>query len=179
VEVNVEFVLPILNFLVYIGIGCIVLGILMVLGILKGNAGIIGNTVGGIFVIAVGIFVIFLKSPGTITVGENQLTLKVPLYKAKIIKEEDIGKIWIEDLEGSQWWPARKTSGTNVGKVRSGWFKLKNGRKAFLVLYGKKAVCLETEDGRLYLIGTPDFDKLAEAVRAGFPQLSIIGVPIR
>ena len=174
-----EFVLPNLNFLIYIGIGCIVLGILISLGILKGNAGIVGNLVGGLFVIAVGIFVISLKSPGKIVVDQDQLRLKVPLYKAKVIHEKDIKKAWIEELDDSEWRPQRKTNGTSVGKIRTGWFKLRNGRKAFLVLYGLKAVCIEMEGGQLYLIGTRDFDRLTDALRTTIPQLSIVGVPIR
>jgi hypothetical protein len=179
VEEAMEFLLPNLKFLVYIGIGCIVLGVLLVLGILKGNAGVLGNMIGGIFVIAVGIFVITLKSPGKITVEQDQLMLKVPLYKTKIISEKEISRIWIEDLNESEWRPVRKTSGTNAGKVRSGWFKLKNGRKAFLTLYGKKAVCIEMEDGALYLLGTQDFDRFVGTVRLSIPQLSLVGIQTR
>ena len=174
-----EFVLPPLNFLVYIGIGCIVLGVLLVLGILKGNAGVLGNLFGGLFVIALGIFLISLKSPGKISVDQDQLKLKVPLYSDKVIHEKDIKKAWIEELDDSEWRPQRKTSGSSIGKIRSGWFKLRNGRKAFLVLYGLKAVCIEMEGGQLYLIGTRDFDRFTDALRITIPQLSIVGVPIR
>jgi hypothetical protein len=173
-EAGVEFVLPTLKFLIYIGIGCIVLGILLVLGILKGNAGILGNFLGGLFVIALGIFLITLKSPGTIVVDQEQMVLKVPLYKAKVINAQEVEKAWIEDLENSEWRPMRKTSGTSAGKFRSGWFKLKNGRKAFLILYGMKAICIEMEGGELYLIGIKDFDRLADALRATIPQLSMV-----
>lgn len=174
-----EFVLPTLNFLTYIGIGCIVLGVLLILGILKGNAGVIGNILGGLAVIAVGIFVITLRYPGKITVESDQLIVKVPLYKAKIIEEGAVRRIWVEDLQNSEWRPVRKTSGTNIGRIRSGWFKLKNGRKAFLVLYGKKAVCIEMEGGAIFLLGTEDFDRFVDVVRMHIPQLSPVGVPLK
>ena len=174
-----EFVLPTLNFLTYVGIGCIVLGVLLILGILKGNAGVVGNILGGVAVIAVGIFVITLKYPGKITIEPDHLVLKVPLYKAKLIEEAAIRRIWIEDLDNSAWRPVRKTSGSNFGKVRSGWFRLKNGRKAFLVLYGMKAICIEMDGGQLFLLGMKDFDRFEEAVRLNIPQLSPVGVPIK
>ncbi len=167
-----EFMLPAVPALRLIGLGTLVLGVLIIFGIFYGRRHPANYVVGSVICIALGIFLLTLKSVGSITISNDELILKAALSKTQVIRASDIRKIWIEDLAGSAWRPGRRQSGTAIGKLRTGRFTLHNGRKAFLVLQGKRALILETDKEAVYLIGVEDFTDLLDAVRSLWPEMA-------
>jgi len=169
-----EFVLPGLKLLTYFGIGTIVLGILLLLGIIWGRQGPLSYIFGCIICVALGIFLLTIKNSGKIILNEDSISLHSPLNKSFILQPDSLTKAWVEDLQNSEWKPVRKKSGTAAGNIRSGWFILKNGKKAYVALQGWKALCFETGDGRTALIGVADFDLLLTEIRNRYPQISTL-----
>jgi hypothetical protein len=166
-----EFVLPGFKFFVYVGIGMIVLGLLVLLGIFKGSRSPLNYILGGLICIVMGIFFLTNKMTGSIVVSPDQLTLKAALTKTQVIPDDAIKKAWIEDLRDSEWRPVRKQSGTAIGSIRTGWFSLQNGRKAYLILQGDRALCIEAEQPHVFLIGLEEFDLFLNQAKAEMPVL--------
>jgi len=169
-----EFMLPGLKLLTYFGIGTIVLGVLLLFGIFRGRQGPLSYILASIICVAMGIFLISIKNSGKIVLNEDSISLHSPLTKSFVIDPDTVEKVWVEDLQNSEWKPVRKRSGTAAGDIRSGWFTLKNGKKAYIALQGWKALCLETGDGRTALIGIADFNVLLSEVRKRYPNLSAL-----
>lgn len=166
-----EFMLPGLKILTYTGIGLIVLGALIFLGIFRGRRSPLNYILGGIICIAMGILFLSIKSTGSITVTKDQLTLKASLTKTQVINADEIKRAWVEELDESEWRPAKKRSGTAAGNICTGWFTLHNGRKAYLVLQGNRALIIEAEQEYVFLIGVENFDSFLEKVRKEMPKL--------
>ncbi len=167
-----EFALPAVPALKLIGLGVVVLGGLVIFGIFYGRRHPANYVAGSVICIILGIFLLTLKSAGSITLTGDELVLKAALSKTQVIRANDIRKIWIEDLAGSAWRPRRRQSGTAIGKLRTGRFTLHNGRKAFLVLQGERALILETDKEAVYLIGVENFTDLLDAVKSLWPELA-------
>jgi len=167
-----EFALPATLFLKLIGLGIILLGILILGGLFRGSRSPLNYLVGSVICIALGIFIFTLRSPGSITLTEEEMVLKAALCKTQVVKFSDIQNIWVEDLTDSPWRPIHKESGTAVGDIRTGWFRLRNGRKAYLVLQGERGVCFEAGGDHLFVIGTENFDALWAALKIRLPGLS-------
>ncbi len=167
-----EFILPTVKLFTYVGIGMIVLGALVFIGIFKGSRSRLNYIIGGIVCIAVGIVMLTVKTAGSITVNEDQITLKAALKKTQVIQVDDIKKAWIEELENSEWQPVKKRSGSAIGKIRAGWFTLKNDRKAFLVLQGNRALCIEADQEHVFLVGIEEFDSFLSQIRSEMPKLA-------
>ncbi len=167
-----EFILPTVKLFTFVGIGMIVLGALVFIGIFKGSRSRLNYIIGGIVCIAVGIFMLTVKTAGSITVNEDQITLKAALTKTQVIQVDEIKKAWIEELENSEWQPVKKRSGSVIGKIRTGWFTLKNGRKAYLVLQGNRALCVEADEEHIFLVGIEEFDLFLSQIKSEMPKLA-------
>lgn len=167
-----EFILPTLKLFTFMGIGMIVLGALVFIGIFKGSRSRLNYIIGGIICIAIGIVMLTVKTAGSITFTEDQITLRATLIKTQVIRVDDIKKAWIEELENSEWQPVKKRSGSAIGKIRAGWFTLKNGRKAYLVLQGNRALCLEAEQEHVFLVGIEEFDSFLSQIKSEMPKLT-------
>ena len=167
-----EFLLPAIKLLTYLGIGLIVIGILMFLEIIKGRKGKTQRRIGAVICIIFGLFLMLQKSSGKIVIEENRLILKSTFLKSRTIPVEEIERAWIEDLTGSQWEPVRRKGGTAGSGVRSGSFGLRNGRSAFVVLQGNRALCIETGDGQLALLGLKDFEDFLSRIKSRLPRLN-------
>lgn len=167
-----EFILPTLKLFTYMGIGMIVLGALVFIGIFKGSRSQLNYIIGGIICIVIGIVILFVKTAGSITVTEDQLILKATLTKTQVIQVDDVKKAWIEELDNSEWRPVKKKSGSAIGKIRSGWFILKNGRKAYLVLQGNRALCIEADQEHIFLVGIEEFDLFLSQIKSEMPKLA-------
>ena len=167
-----EFILPTVKLFTYLGIGMIVLGALVFIGVFRGSRSHLNYIIGGIICIAMGIVILFNKTAGSITVAEDQMTLKAALTKTQTIRVDEIKKAWMEELENSEWRPVKKKSGSAIGKIRTGWFTLKNGRKAYLVLQGDRALCIEADQERVFLVGFEDFDPFLSQLKSGIPKLA-------
>ncbi len=167
-----EFILPTVKLFTFVGIGMIVLGALVFIGIFKGSRSRLNYIIAGIVCIAVGIFMLTVKTAGSITVNEDQITLKAALTKTQVIQVDEIKKAWIEELENSEWQPVKKRSGSVIGKIRTGWFTLKNGRKAYLVLQGNRALCVEADEEHIFLVGIEEFDLFLSQIKSEMPKLA-------
>jgi hypothetical protein len=167
-----EFILPTVKLFTYMGIGMIVLGALVFIGIFKGSRSRLNYIIGGIICIALGIIMFTIKTAGSITVNEDQITLKAALTKTQAIRVDDVKKAWIEELENSEWRPVKKKSGSAIGKIRTGWFTLKNGRKAYLVLQGNRALCIEADQEHIFLVGIEEFDLFLSQIKSEMPKLT-------
>jgi hypothetical protein len=148
-----------------LGIAEIVLGVLLLMGLLRGSrSGTIGRTIGGIALIAFGIFFLTIRDMGEIRMEEGVMHLKVPFQRDRIVTTADIvGVREIDFSGGSEFRPVKKISGGNAGDVRTGWYKLANGEKAFLTVKGKRALYMETSLGFPVLAGAPDFEAFSAA----------------
>jgi hypothetical protein len=167
-----EILLPEIKLLTYLGIGLIAIGILAIRGIFRGSRSKFNYVVGSLICIGLGILILSSKSTGSITVTEDSLKLKALLSKTQIIKTEDIKRAWVEDFEDSQWRPISRSSGTSLGNLRTGWFRLQNGSRAFCIVEGEKGLFVETHNGRIYLIGLEDFDPFIRQVKSHSSKLS-------
>ena len=89
---------------------------------------------------------------------------RVPFQKDKVIETADIRRVTAVNTfttEGMK--PTRKISGGNIGDVRTGWFRLESGEKAFLTLEGPRALYIETTLGFNALVGCDEFEEFEEA----------------
>ena len=166
-----EILLPAMKLMTYIGIGLIAIGILSLRGIFRGSRSKFNYFVGAFICFVLGIFFLTLKSSGSIKVTEDTLTLKAILSKTQVVQTDKIQRAWVDDLQDTEWRPISKSSGTTLGNLRTGWFRLQNGRKAFLVLEGERALFIEAENDRVFLIGVEDFDPFIRQVKKNSSRL--------
>lgn len=161
-----EILLPVIKLMTYIGIGLIAVGILAIRGIFRGSRSKFNYIIGAIICFALGIFLLTMKSSGSITITEDSLTLKAILSKTQVVETEKIQRAWVDDLQDTEWRPVGRSSGTALGNLRTGWFRLQNGRRAFLILQGERALFIEAENGRMFLIGVEDFESFIQKVKS-------------
>jgi len=168
------YTLPALKFVATAGIAVVVLGCLMLLGILRGRQSPLSYMLGGAVCIAIGLWVYHLRTPGRVTVDDGKLVIKVPMYRERVVTGEIVERAWTEQLgPESPWRPVKKKSGTATRTVCSGHFELANKRKAFVLIEGKRVLCIETKQGELYQVGIPDFERL---VRLFSEQVHPVGL---
>ena len=73
----------------------------------------------------------------------------------------------------SPYLPVKKKSGASVKNFKSGWFQLKNGERAFLLLQGQKGIYIKTTNGDAYLIGIKNFDLLVDKFKQNMKNNSL------
>ncbi|MFC2168303.1 PH domain-containing protein [Acidobacteriota bacterium] len=168
-----EFILPAPKLLLYLGIGLIMLGILVFFGVIKGRKSELSRKIGAVITIIIGIILFLQKNSGKIIVEEDQFTLKALYFKTLSIKIDNIQKIWIQDLQNSEWKPVKRKAGTSLEGISSGRFSLQNGQSAFVVLDGYRALCIETKDGHLALFGVEEFDEFIDKIKSFMPHIQI------
>jgi hypothetical protein len=171
-EKQMEILLPAIKIMNYVGIGLVAIGILAIRGIFRGSRSKFNYFVGSLICFGLGIFFLTMKSSGSILVTENSLTLKAMLSKTRVIETKDIQRAWVENLQDSEWRPISRKSGTALGNLRLGWFRLHNGHRAFLVLQGEQGLFIEAKNDRLFLIGIEDFDKFIKQVKSHSSRLN-------
>ena len=157
-----DYAFPTIWIAKYAGMMTVVLGVLLLLGIAFGRESPLNYIFAAIVCIATGLFVVlWISKGGTLKIENQKLTLKIPMYKTKIITTNEIAEVRIVEIDSeSPYRPARKRSGTATKAFKSGWFTLKNKEKAFVALEGQKALYIKTQNGALLLIGIKDFDRL-------------------
>ena len=166
-----EVLIPAFKLMTYIGIGLVAIGILAIRGIFRGTRSKANYAIGALICFALGFYFLTMKSSGSIKVTEDSLTLKVILSKTQIVQSNDIQRAWVDDLEDNEWRPISRSSGTSLGNLRTGWFRLHNGRRAFLVLQGERALFIEAANDRVFLIGVEDFDTFIRQVKSSSNKL--------
>ncbi|MCK4350003.1 MAG: hypothetical protein KAX13_04055 [Candidatus Krumholzibacteria bacterium] len=161
-----SFVFPGIKAFMIMGIAEIVAGALILLGLLRTKKGFIARLLGGITLIAFGIFFVAMRSVGEIHIDEGRMHLEAPLMKDKVITSGDIRSVREIDIFETQGMrPVRKISGGKAGDVRTGWFKLSSGRKAYFMLEGRRAFYIETSLGFDAIVGAYDFEAFEAAFR--------------
>lgn len=149
-----------------VGIIEIVIGVLLLAGLLKSRSGALARIVGGAVLIAFGILFVNLRSFGEIRFTEGAMHLEVPFQRDKVIAAADIVNAReINIALDGELRPARKLAGGKVGDIRTGWFKLADGTKAFLALEGVRALYIETTLGFPVMAGVEDFEAFEESFR--------------
>ena len=87
-------------------------------------------------------------------------------YGEFLIKWETIDESFIvDDLKNSEYRPVLRTNGYSLGDVRFGWFKLKNGKSAQVVLQIRTKCLVVFSGNKTYLFGPEDFDTFIQAVQ--------------
>ncbi len=157
-----EYVFPTISVLKYSGILIIVIGILMMLGVSFGRKNPLNYIFGSVFSIALGLFFLnTLSKGGTIKIDDDMIRLKIPIFREKVILKDRIESAEFIDLNRDVAYQLKKRkSGTSVENFNSGWFVLNNGEDAFVLLAGSKALLIRDRDGRNYMIGMKDMQKL-------------------
>ena len=90
--------------------------------------------------------------------------LKVPFGRDKVVTASDIVSVHeVNIATNDAVRPVRRISGGELGDIRTGWFKLANGRKAFLALEDVRGLFIETTLGFPVLVGPKDFEEFEEA----------------
>jgi hypothetical protein len=75
----------------------------------------------------------------------------------------------VSDLSASAYALRVRTGGTSLGDFRAGWFRLADGRKAFVTTELRdRALVIET-DGMTWVFGPRDFDAFVAQVRRYVP----------
>jgi len=69
----------------------------------------------------------------------------------------------IDWQESRDFEPTLKTNGASTGNYKVGWFKLRNGSKAFLMTARSKVFVFKSED-IYYLISPDELEKFSQAV---------------
>lgn len=158
-----EYIFPRISVLIYVGIGTIILGLLLLLGISFGRKSPLNYIFGSIICIVTGILIIFVSKGGVLKITDQTVTMKIPMFSQKSFSFDEVTDSKIIDLNtDSPYLPIKKKSGGATKNFKSGWFLLKNGEKAFLLLEGRKAIYIKTRNGNTYLIGINNFDQLVE-----------------
>ena len=166
-----EILLPEIKLMTYVGIGLIAIGILAIRGIFRGSRSKFNYVVGSLICIGLGLFILTSKSAGSIKVTEDRLILKALLSKTQVIEINEIKRAWVEDFKDTEWRPISRSSGTSLGNLRTGWFRLQNGLKAFCIVQGERALFIMMENGDVYLIGLEDFGPFIKQVKSNSNKL--------
>jgi hypothetical protein len=70
----------------------------------------------------------------------------------------------VADLDSSPWALASRTAGTAIGEYRSGWFRLKNGASAYVVVEANGAAVIVEGDGKTFVYAPKDVAAFADEV---------------
>ena len=158
------FTFPAMKAIMIMGIAEIVLGLLLLFGLLRSRKGMVARIVGGVILIGFGILFAGMRNTGEIRLEEGRMYLRVPFQKDKAVEAADIRAVTaVNTYTTSGMKPVRKLSGGDIGDIRTGWFRLENGEKAFLALEGPRALYVETTLGFNLLVGCDDFEAFEEA----------------
>jgi hypothetical protein len=162
----ISFVFPQYKAIMIMGIAEVVLGVLLGLGILRGRgtSSAFGRLFGGGLLVVMGILFLQVRNTGEIVIDRGSMHLKVPFQRDKLIRSEDI--ISVVDIDFTvdrPYRPTRKVSGGNYKDVRTGWYKLASGTKAFLCLRGTRGLYIETRLGFSAFVGAAEFEEFEAA----------------
>lgn len=104
----------------------------------------------------------------SIAVGREHLTIRaglrprvIPTSALKLEGARSVDLTATPELE-----PIRRTNGTDIPGLKQGWFQLRNGEKALLILTdAKNSVYIPTSEGYSLLLSPPDAPAFLDAVK--------------
>jgi hypothetical protein len=70
----------------------------------------------------------------------------------------------VPDLGSSPWALVARTGGTSMGEYQSGWFKLRNGASAYVLMEAGSAAVVVEGDGKTFVYAPKDFAAFADEV---------------
>jgi hypothetical protein len=70
----------------------------------------------------------------------------------------------VTDLDSSPWALVARTGGTSMGDYRSGWFKLRNGASAYVLMEAGGAAVIVEGDGKTFVYAPKDLAVFADEV---------------
>jgi hypothetical protein len=87
--------------------------------------------------------------PGKVVISsmKDKVITYDSIKSAEVIRYDELGEMQ----------PVKRTNGTAVGDIRTGWWNLRNGKEAFLVLAGEDVLLVQTKQGDVYLLGPREF----------------------
>ncbi len=96
-----------------------------------------------------------------IVLSDNEMIIGAPLTPSIKINRDDIESIALISLsEHQELKPTLRLFGVGLPGLKIGWFKLSNGKKAFLAInkWGSEALIIELKDGNLVILSPKDFN---------------------
>ena len=161
------FSFPGFKLFMIVGMLEILLGVLLLARILPTKrASPLARVIGGVVLIGFGIIFFSMRSTGSIVLSDGEMHLKVPFGRDQVVTAADIVSVHeVNIATDDAVRPVRRISGGELGDIRTGWFKLANGRKAFLALEDVRGLFIETTLGFPVLVGPKDFEEFEEAFK--------------
>jgi hypothetical protein len=106
-----------------------------------------------------------IPNAGEIVVERGSVSFRIPFGHDKLIRSGEIVSVTEVDYRTDRdYRPVRKISGGNYKDVKTGWYRLANGRKAFLCMEGTRGLYMETKLGFPVLAGAREFEALEAAI---------------
>jgi hypothetical protein len=95
-------------------------------------------------------------------------------YGTAVIPWTDVTRATVvDDLNASPYKPAAKTGGTDVGDYKAGWFRLENGKTAWVTIEAAgKALVIEAGE-KIYVFGLRDFQPFLSEVEKYITNIGI------
>ncbi|PIJ61562.1 PH domain-containing protein [Mesotoga sp. H07.pep.5.3] len=118
---------------------------------------------GSLFVFFIFLFLIFPFTNAVKFDGENVVLNALPFGRKTIAIDsaEIVGIIdWTEERNFE---PTVRTNGASTGLYKVGWFRLRNGSKAFIMTARSKAFVMKSED-IYYLISPDELQEFADVI---------------
>jgi uncharacterized membrane protein len=148
-----SWILPTPTWIYYIFLGIAIIAISSILLKKGSRTRKILSAIITIVVLAIASY--FINKPTKISVSQTAITINKRHISFDQIKEAAVMKSW----QGSPYQPTLRIGGTAVGKLRTGHFKLKNGKKAYLALWlDDRLLRIITQDSSIYLVAPREFD---------------------
>ena len=82
----------------------------------------------------------------------------------RVSKEDIVDVIWIEDIDkAGELTPRLRLFGISTDNFHDGWFSLRGGKKAYLMVCGKQAIAILTKEGYYIILSPENFEEFAAA----------------
>ncbi len=166
-----EYAFPPLQLLTWSALGTMALGPFILLGLIWGRKHPWAYILGCVVCIGTGAFTWSIRGPGSIELQQGRMVLKAALCSTQEIASADVSTAAWVDMGSGPWRPVKRTAGTGVGEIRTGWFRLADERKAYLVTFGDQALALETAE-QVYLVAPEDLDDFKKQLQVFMPAVA-------
>lgn len=110
------------------------------------------------FLICLIIYMLYSSTGGTkIAIEPGKFSITSPLAHP-VVSKASIKTAAIKDSSSlGEYAPVKRIKGAELKDIKTGWWQLKNGKKAFAVISTGKVLIVETKSGDVYLLGPKDF----------------------
>lgn len=148
-----NWTLPTPNWIYYIFLAIAIVAISSIL-LKKGSR--TRKIISAIFTLVVlAIAAYFINKPTKISVSQTEITIN----KRHIAYDQIIEAALMKSWQGSPYQPTLRVGGTAVGKLRTGHYKLKNGKRAYLAVWLEdRLLRIVAQDSSIYLVAPKEFD---------------------